>query len=71
MPDTLDYMILGYVVAFVLLGVTVGSIVWRYRSYAKTEALLDQLEASEQSPATSANSAAAATPSATNAVPSR
>ncbi len=71
MPDTLDYMILGYVVAFVLLGITIGSVMWRYRSYAKTEALLDQLEASEQSTASSPSTPPNASSTATNAVPSR
>lgn len=69
MPDTLDYMILGYIVAFTLMGLLIGSIVWRYRSFAKTEALLAQLEASEQPSATSTASPASTT--ATNAVPSR
>ncbi len=69
MPDTLNYMIAGYVVAFVLLGITIGSIVWRYRAFAKTEALLDQLEASEQPSVASTASPASTT--ATNAVPSR
>lgn len=49
MPNTTDYMILGYVFAFGILGITVGSIWWRYRAYAKTEALLAQLEAAETS----------------------
>ncbi|MBZ0317364.1 MAG: hypothetical protein K8L91_13170 [Anaerolineae bacterium] len=70
MPDTLDYMILGYIVAFTLLGLLIGSIVWRYRSCAKTEALLDQLEASEQTSAASTSSSPASS-TATNAVPSR
>ncbi len=69
MPDTLDYMILGYIVAFTLMGLLIGSIVWRYRAFAKTEALLDQLEASEQPSVASTASPASTT--ATNAVPSR
>lgn len=69
MPDTLDYMILGYIVAFTLMGLLIGSIVWRYRAFAKTEALLAQLEASEQPSATSNASPSSTT--ATNALPSR
>lgn len=70
MPDTLDYMLLGYIVAFALLGLLIGSIVWRYRSCAKTEVLLAQLEASEQTPAASTPSSPASS-TATNTVPSR
>ncbi|MCQ3929538.1 MAG: hypothetical protein DPW16_03685 [Chloroflexi bacterium] len=70
MPDTLDYMILGYIVAFTLLGLLIGSIVWRYRSCAKTEELLAQLEASEQTPTASTPSSPASS-TATNTVPSR
>ena len=69
MPDTLNYMIAGYVVAFVLLGITIGSIVWRYRAFAKTEALLDLVEASDHPSVASTGSPAST--SATNAVPSR
>lgn len=44
MPETTDYMILGYIVAGIIFAVTAGSIWWRYRSLAKDEALLEQLE---------------------------
>jgi hypothetical protein len=48
MPETTDYMILGYAVAGVIFAVTVGSIWWRYRSLTKDEALLEQLERDHQ-----------------------
>jgi hypothetical protein len=44
MPDTTDYMILGYVIGLGILAVTVGSIWWRYRMLEKDEATLERLE---------------------------
>jgi hypothetical protein len=45
MPDTTDYMIMGYVIGLGILFVTIASIWWRYRTLAADEALLEKLEA--------------------------
>ena len=47
MPDTTDYMIYGYAIAFAILAVTIGSIWWRHRSLAEDEKTLDRLETQE------------------------
>lgn len=43
-PDTLNYMILGYILTFAILAVIIASIVWRYRNLNADEAALDTLE---------------------------
>lgn len=44
MPENTDYMILGYVLGFGILLVTIGSIWLRARSLDKDEAVLRNLE---------------------------
>lgn len=44
MPDTLDYMITGYVLGLALLALIIFSIWWRYRSLKADEAALARLE---------------------------
>lgn len=51
MPDTLNYLILGYSLAFAIIAFTLGSIYWRYRSILADRATLEQLES--DSPTTS------------------
>jgi hypothetical protein len=50
MPDTTDYMLMGYAIALVILAVTVGSIWWRYQIARRDEALLERLEQEEAPP---------------------
>ncbi|MCI0713125.1 MAG: hypothetical protein L0154_23420 [Chloroflexi bacterium] len=47
MPENTDYMILGYVLGFAILLITLGSIWLRARSLDKDEALLKTLEEEE------------------------
>ncbi len=42
-----DYILLGYGLSVLILGVVIGSIWWRYRSLAQDEALLARLEREE------------------------
>lgn len=55
MPDTLDYMIMGYVAGFGLLFLLVGSLWWRYKNLQADETALQQLEAETPQPETIPN----------------
>jgi hypothetical protein len=59
MPETTDYMLMGYIGAAIILVVTIGSIWWRYQSLKRDEALIAQLEQeeSETSPASTTRGA--------------
>lgn len=48
MPETTDYMILGYVVAGLIFTITIGNIWLRYRNIQKDEELLTRLENNEK-----------------------
>ena len=43
-PDTLNYMIYGYVVIFSVMAISLASLVLRWRSLKRDEVLLDELE---------------------------
>lgn len=43
-----EYMLMGYGVAALILGIVIGSIWWRYQMLQKDEALLEQLEKEEK-----------------------
>lgn len=55
MPETLDYMIFGYVMGLGLLALLIASIWWRYRSLEADEAALVQLEKEVQAEAPTPN----------------
>jgi hypothetical protein len=54
MPDTQDYMLMGYALGLLIMAITVGSIYWRYRSIQADQQTLQQLESESQSPAPAA-----------------
>lgn len=49
MPDTMDYMVTGYVIGLGLLALMILSLWWRSRSLKADEAALEKLEAEEKS----------------------
>ena len=53
MPDTLNYMITGYGIAFLILGLTVLSLWWRFRNLAQDEVAIAKIEREITMPATS------------------
>jgi len=44
-PDTMNYMVMGYVIGLLILAVMVVSVWWRYRSLTADETALNTLEA--------------------------
>lgn len=48
MPDTTNYMLLGYALGFLILALTIGSIWWRHRALAQDEATLSRLEQDDE-----------------------
>ena len=45
-PDTSGYMIAGYVITFVVLGIYVASMYLRNRNYRQDQTLLEEMEKS-------------------------
>lgn len=48
MPDTFDYMLMAYGISFVLLGLLVFSLYWRYRNLKADARTLSQLQAEQK-----------------------
>lgn len=48
MPDTAEYMVMGYAAAALIFAVTIGSIWWRYLRAVKDEQFIRELEQEEQ-----------------------
>ena len=46
--NTLNYMIAGYVVVFLVLGIYLASLVIRYRNLRQDEAMLEEIERKQQ-----------------------
>jgi hypothetical protein len=49
-PDTSEYMIAGYVIAFVVMGLYLASIWLRNRNLKRDLSMLEELEKAEQAP---------------------
>ena len=47
-PDTSGYMIAGYVITFVIMGIYVASLYFRNRNYQQDIALLEEMEKTEE-----------------------
>lgn len=44
MDNNIEFLIMGYVAGFLILGILLSSLWWRYRSVMADEAALDTLE---------------------------
>ena len=49
-PDTSGYMIAGYVIAFLVMGLYIASIYWRNRNLKQDIAMLEEMEAAASAP---------------------